>query len=884
MSDSYDELTKAQKEKQEKRKHVALTEVVAALEKYTIALDNGHEHKNAVNTFKNYFQNYFFHFDTDKKKTAKTLDCQIKDEYNGLKGILNTPWDKNKKLQQDKKLVQQIKSFLDSIQELLWFIKPLVLTDNTLEKDERFYGEFMPLYDEISNIIKLYNKIRNYLTKKPYSIEKYKLNFENGSLLSGWDVNKEKDNTSVLLCKDNQYYLAIMHIDHNKVFELDELIKHAGKGYQKINYKLLPGANKMLPKVFFSGKNISYYDPSKEILKIRNYGTHTKNGDPQPGFSKRDFSVDDCRKMIDFFKNSIAKHEDWKNFDFKFQPTKNYNSIDEFYREVEEQGYKITYSNVSEDYIDSLVEYGKIYLFHIYNKDFSDKRDESKKHTDNMHTLYWKALFDAKNLKDVVYKLNGEAEIFYRKKSIDIKKPTHEKGKPIDNKNPNARKKTSVFKYDLIKDKRFTVDKFFFHVPITLNFKSKSGYLSNDDVNAAIKKNNDIKIIGLDRGERNLIYLSLINSKGEIAYQESLNVVSTDKGFDVNYHKLLDDKEGNRDEARKNWDKIENIKELKAGYLSQVIHKIAKLMIDNNAIVVMEDLNFGFKRGRFKVEKQIYQKFEKMLIDKLNYLVFKNVHPEQAGGLYKAYQLTAQFESFKKLGKQSGFLFYIPAWNTSKIDPTAGFVDFLKPRYESVTQAKSFLQRFDKINYNKTKDYFEFAFDYKNFTDKANDTKTDWVVCTYGTERYYYDVRTKTTQKIDITAELKKLLEKSEINYLNGKDIKELIIAVDSKEFHSALLKYLAIVLALRYSDSQSGRDFILSPVANEQGHFFNSDKTDDTLPKDADANGAYHIALKGLWAINQIRKTKNGDKLKLTISNKDWLNFVQKKEYRKGV
>jgi CRISPR-associated protein Cpf1 len=48
------------------------------------------------------------------------------------------------------------------------------------------------------------------------------------------------------------------------------------------------------------------------------------------------------------------------------------------------------------------------------------------------------------------------------------------------------------------------------------------------------------------------------------------------------------------------------------------------MIIEYNAIVVLEDLNFGFKRGRFKVEKQVYQKFEKMLIEKLNYLAFKD--------------------------------------------------------------------------------------------------------------------------------------------------------------------------------------------------------------------------------------------------------------------
>lgn len=48
-----------------------------------------------------------------------------------------------------------------------------------------------------------------------------------------------------------------------------------------------------------------------------------------------------------------------------------------------------------------------------------------------MHTLYWKALFDERNLADVVYKLNGQAEMFYRKKSINNTHPTHPANHPI---------------------------------------------------------------------------------------------------------------------------------------------------------------------------------------------------------------------------------------------------------------------------------------------------------------------------------------------------------------------------------------------------------------------------------------------------------------------
>ena len=69
----------------------------------------------------------------------------------------------------------------------------------------------------------------------------------------------------------------------------------------------------MLPKVFFSAKNIEFYGPNDEIQKIRNYSTHTKSGSPQKGFQKLDFNVKDCRKMINFFKDSIHKHPEWRN-------------------------------------------------------------------------------------------------------------------------------------------------------------------------------------------------------------------------------------------------------------------------------------------------------------------------------------------------------------------------------------------------------------------------------------------------------------------------------------------------------------------------------------------------------------------------------------------
>lgn len=799
-----------------------------------------------------YFKNGYVTFGKEEQPT--TFIESIQNQYEKVADLLNTAYISNKKLVQNQDLVDNIKAFLDTIVGALHFVKPLILKMEGVEKDDTFYSLLEGLFIQLDLVTPLYNKTRNYLTQKPYSDEKIKINFENAQLLSGWDVNKEVDNTSILLRKDGLYFLCIMNKKFNKSF-LD-IPKSEGEQFEKVNYKLLPGANKMLPKVFFSDKNITFYAPSNELLSNYKNETHKKG---------ERFNIKDCHNLIDFFKTSIERHPDWKHFNFEFSETSSYDDLSGFYREVEHQGYKITFQDVPASYINQLVEEGKIYLFQIYNKDFSSH----SKGKPNLHTLYWKALFDEENLKDVIYKLNGEAEVFFRKKSLDYSEEILEKGH-------HAKELKDKFDYPIIKDRRFAFDKFQFHVPITMNFKATDGNGFNDQVNTFLKNNPNVNIIGIDRGERHLLYLTLINQKGEILQQKSLNTI-TNKVKTVDYHEKLNEREKARNEARKSWGTIETIKELKEGYLSLVVHEIAKMMVEFQAIVVLEDLNFGFKRGRQKVEKQVYQKFEKMLIDKLNYLIFKDKEPKEIGGVLYALQLTNKFDSFQKLGKQSGFLFYVPAALTSKIDPTTGFVNFLDTRYYSVEKAHEFFKQFSNIQFNAKDDYFEFEFDYKNFTTKAEGSRTRWKVCTHGTERWRYNPQNKQSERVNVSAELKTLFEKANIAFKNGNDLKAAILEQDDKKFFSPLLHLLGLTLSLRHSESGTENDFILSPVANEEGKFFDSRNASELLPKDSDANGAYHIAKKGLWILKEINACSDWRKLKLAMSNKEWLQFVQK-------
>ncbi len=807
-----------------------------------------------------------------------------------IEDILNKNYPENTKefLKQSKEQeIKKIKRFLDDCLEILHFIKLINYKKGNgedyeiLEVDNDFYGNnnekesegYLGLLEQIKIITKIYNRSRDYVSQKPFNTEKFKLNFENSTLAEGWDKNKESNNYAVLFRKEERYYLGILNKDSNTLFK--EIPKNENEDfYEKMEYKLLPSPSEMLPKVFFSEKWKKEHPIPNNILEIYNKGTFKKG---------KDFNVNDCWELIDFYKQSIKQHSEWDSwFKFKFKPTKEYLDISEFYKDVEDQGFLVSFKEIDSKIINQYVNEGKLYLFEIYNKDFS-KFSKGKK---NLHTLYWNFLFSKKNLKDVVFKLNGKAQLFFREKSIREDMIIHQKNKPLKNKDPIKNKLESKFPYDLIKDRRYTEDKFQFHCPITINFKSKRDIEGvNKKINQVIKENYDnIKILGVDRGERNLVYYSLINKDGiiENGKQGSFNLIKDDFGRFVNYQKKLDEKEGERDEARKNF---KNIKELKEGYLSQVIHQIAKIAIENNAIIVLENLNFGFKRGRFKIEKQIYQKFERMLIEKLNYLIFKDIEEDKPGGVSNGYQLTPKFESFKKLGKQAGILFYVSADYTSKIDPITGFVNLFnksKERYllyQSIEKSKEFFKNFDLIRYNKKEDYFEFKFDYKKFkiSEEENSlpSKTQWIICSFG-ERLYQKRKENSknweTIKIDLTYELKELF-KERINYLNGEDIKEEILKQSDTKFFKELIFLIDRILQLRNSNSETGEDYILSCVRNENGEFFDSRKSKDNEPKDADANGAYNIARKGLIILKRIKD--NSKKPDLKITNKDFLNFV---------
>ena len=880
--------------------------------------------------------------------------------------------------------IELIQKLLDAYKGLQRFIKPLLGHGDEADKDNEFDAKLRKVWDELDIITPLYDKVRNWLSRKIYNPEKIKLCFENnGKLLSGWSDNQtESDNGTqyggYIFRKKNEigeydFYLGISA--DAKLFRRDATIGYEDGMYERFNYyhlkpKTLLGKSYIGKYKEDSNAVLSAFDAAitklqlekklvpKDNEKVPTYLKRFKqyyadfyqilmNDDIVVNANKRENSQD-SEEVLSAFKNAVTKlhlekklvpkdnekvptylkrlKQKYANF---YQILMNDVNVVDAYKSMKQHILATLASLIRvpaaielaaqtdldiDELIDEIMnlpsesfgyfpvataaieeankrEKKPLFLFKMSNKDLSYAAKSSEglrksRGTENLHTMYLKALL---GMTQNVFSI-GSGMVFFRHKTKGLAETTarHKANEFIANKNKLNDKKKSIFAYGIVKNKRFTVDKYLFKLSVKLNYSQPNN--NKIDVNSEVREiisNGGIKhIIGIDRGERNLLYLSLIDLKGNIVMQKSLNILKDDhnaKGTD--YKGLLTEREGERQDARRNWKKIANIKDLKRGYLSQVVHIISKMLVEYNAIVVLEDLNPGFIRGRQKIERNVYEQFERMLIDKLNFYVDKHKDANETGGLLHALQLTSEFENFKKSEHQNGCLFYIPAWNTSKIDPATGFANLFDTRYTNAVEAQKFFSKFDEIRYNEEKDRFEFEFDYDKFTQKAHGTRTKWTLCTYGmrlrsfknpAKQYNWD-----SEVVVLTDEFKRILGKVGIDI--HENLKDAICNLEDKKDLEPLMQFMKLLLQLRNSRKNPEEDYILSPVADENGIFYDSRSCGDTLPKNADANGAYNIARKGLMLIEQIKNTEDLDTIKFDISNKAWLNFAQQKPYKNG-
>lgn len=869
---------------------------------------------------------------------------------------------REEKLQVKESITETVKAFSDRALYIYQFAKYFALEKSRQWNPEGLeVDDFYTLYDEFysdsyETVVKAYNKIRNYMTKKPFNQDKWVLKFENSALAGpwGWDKNKESTNGSIVLRRSNKYYLAVMDNKHKTIF--DNIPENERTiGYEKMVYKYvkdvvtgIPKSSTQVKQVIEHFRNSSetyvlskttvgdFIKPlniTKEVFDLNNkvylktdlskseYRWNIKDKNVESNYIKsfqKEFLKlggnktkyeESVKLWINFCLEFLSSYPSSIFFDYsKLKTSEEYATVDEAYSDMNDAGYVVFFEKISEHYIEKLNQEGKLYLFEIHNKDWNLKDGKSKVGSKNLHTLYFEQLFSKENQEsNFTLKLNGEAELFFRPAT-----PVVKLGKVKDK---NGK--------EVVKNKRYAKDKILFHVPITFNRTAHDAYGFNKTINEFLANNPDINIIGIDRGEKHLAYLSVINQRGEILEIKSLNEV---KG--VKYADLLEARARDRESARRDWKSIEQIKDLKKGYISNVVREVADLIIKHSAIVVFEDLNMRFKQVRGGIEKSVYQQLEKALIDKLNFLVDKNeMDPTKAGHILNAFQLTEKFESFQKIGKQTGVLFYTQAEYTSQTDPVTGFRKNLYiSNSATIEKIKEVIHKFDKIGWDDTKESYFFDYNPINFVEKKFKENTYPIPCkVYANvprikrERqnngYWEAIAVNPNDKFaelfmlwefdnpkgDILGQIVKLDKEGRLNGRKYFDRKE-------RNFWQSFVYLLNLVLQLRnttatqYRRDESGKvieviegvDFISSPVepffctdggkytegfvnlAGLERKVIGEDNLRDRFNKEfnGDANGAFNIARKGIIILRHI--SDNPDNPDLFIPRVEWDKFVQ--------
>ena len=759
---------------------------------------------------------------------SKIFQTLIKDYIHSI--IQAYQSSKNDYLAQNDK--QQIKVLLDHSLTLWrlvgWFA--LIHKRQHLQppvRDSSFYDDDHGLDTILNNetypdpIHTLYDKIRNYMTQKPYSNdEKIKVNFENPTLLDGRDQNKEKENFGIILKNDQWYFLAVMKKWNNNFFDEKKNpdLYNNNWSMQKMIYKQMSDPSKDIPNLIEINwitvrktwrKDTDWINRRLEEIKNKHLPVKINNIRINRSYlrSSTNFNIEDLSQYIEYYQQRLINYHE-NTFDFNFNSC--YEDWNAFTKHISDQTYLLKRKNIDQDKIMQAVEKWTIYLFQIYNKDFN----EFATGKENIHTKYFKALFESQTHN--LFKLNGEAEIFRRK------------GQHIDN---ISNRVSPKHKIEIIDKKRYTQDKLMFHMPITLNFcRAENSF--NKHLNETIKTHKDeITILWIDRGEKHLLYYSLIRQDGTIIKTGSWNMIGK-----VDYHAKLDEREAERDEAQANREQQEQIKDLKQWYISQVIHEICKIVIEHNAIIILEDLNGGFKRSRQKVEKNVYQQFELALAKKLNYLIFKDKWDHEVGGIHQAYQLTPPVSQFQDLSFQTGIMFYTAPWYTSTTCPCCGWRKNLYIDYKNEEQAKEVLKN---LAITKIDKWYEIGYtvlgDKKLWSpDKSRKLATHWQI------RYHYDTKTKLSKIYDMDKQFNELFE-------TMSDYQTWLSDASVSQCKS-LIRNLAMLMKIRNSQTGTDIDIIQCPACGFnsrdwfQGNYYNGD-----------ANGAYNIARKGKLILDKL-------------------------------
>ena len=791
--------------------------------------------------------------------------------------------------------VDRVHCFMNSLNDFRR-IAEFITIDESLLSDDEFYDTYTELKGIMRLVSKAYDTVRNFINQRPKDIsKKMKLVFGYADFMNGWDYDKIVNNVygGAMFKKGNRIYIGLK--PENDLFKKIRDVQEGEETMQFVKYKQL-NPNQQIPRLFHKTEWIDKYtrqeNPRANIQKIL---------DKKVADKKYEYTEKESAALIKYYIYCLIESDYAEMYNLEFSDATEYKNINNFFETIKKSTYKIEFIDVALSQIEEWIDNKKIFMFSVHTKDYQPGAYGSKE----LFTMFLEQLFSEDNLKSNIIRLCGASTVMFRKQTI--KNPyVHYKGSILLNKrdkdgNPipseiylNLRDylngkltkselskeeiayldriKYKTAKEDIIKDRRYTEDKMFINLPITIN---KGCKLEINEFNKAIRKRAKY-IISLDRGERNLLYYTVMDFKGNIIEEGSLNIID---GY--NYQMKLSQLEKERKDEQRNWQATSQIKHIKNGYVGKAVYKICRLVIKyEGAIIAMESLNktFCVKRDA-AIGPSVYQYFQNALLKKLSYLVLKDRKPTEEGGILNGYQLTYCPDKIEDKLVQYGIVFFVNAGYTSKIDPVTGLTNQFKfDEYNTNEKATEFVKSFDYIRVNDN-DVAEFGFKYSNFESFCGSNKNkkgkkeeadeaekycerEWnciingsrIISNKNKETKFWEYHNE-----DMRVELDKFCEKYNISKEHGTDIKsEMLLICESKpamckEFVSLIKK----VMQLRNSNRNTGEDYIISPAMNRCGTYDsrNPGNAEKSLPTNGDSNGSRNIGIKCIMSLDMLKE-----------------------------
>ncbi len=557
--------------------------------------------------------------------------------------------------------------------------------------------------------------------------------------------------------------------------------------------------------------------------------------------------------------------------------------------------------------IDAAAKDGSVLVFDITCRDFREKSNGRK----NANTLMLESIFLKENRENGYFivpagnvdlrhrepsELAKSSEVVHKKGSLLVNRTHLDHGKIVSysQEEYNERKlnRRNLYEegelgvrkapHDIRKDKRYLNEQYSVRIPVKFNDGSGEEWnqisLNSEVLKDFCKKaKSDQRIDGIDVGENNLGYFVKIDGFGRILDQHAWNEFN---GFD--YKNAIDELSEKRKNHQRKWKIVPKIKDLKNGFTSCVVGEMKRDVVSSRSIVALERAPFDEDRFRKNSQKKTYRKIDRGLETSFQYLTLKERLPFEPAGVCRGLQLSLPAGKSNKPKEQNGAIFRVHPEFTSKNDPLTGFLPLFNFKNIEGKEVREFFKGMDRFSF--LEGAFVFEFNYLNLPKKYLKNKYNkgklpdrlWRATTRG-KRVLTNWRGQ-RKEIDPTGKIEELLEKydsgSDYKRKEGEDLLPWLIRECDDPDLEEILRVFETLMLIRYKDPKETddrrKDYILSPILAPDSSLFSGrnfdsrnndfDRCGCKLPKDADANGAYNIALKALYLLEGAKEKNAGN------------------------